>query len=102
MPDAERRLGHLLSILEDDEFRFHTKCFVLPEEREVIRDLGAWLLGIDPTQYTTERLLDALGALWDLARAHVGRAESESSVAAHCEAVSGAAPESPSEADAPS
>lgn len=75
VPDAERRLGDLLSLLASAELRYHTGCSVLPEEREIIGDLGAWPLGIDPGEYTTERMLESLRALWDLIRARVCRSE---------------------------
>lgn len=68
--DGERRLDHLLSLLESDEFRCYTNCFTQPEEIEVILSVGAWLLGIDPPSYTTERVLNAFGGVWDLVRAH--------------------------------
>ena len=70
VPDAERRLGHLVSMLESDEFRYYTSCCVQPEELKVVRNVGAWVLGIDPTYYTTERVLNALASVWDLVRAH--------------------------------
>jgi hypothetical protein len=70
VPDAERRLGHLVSMLESDEFRYYTSCSIQPEELQVVRNVGAWLLGIDPTYYTTERVLNALASVWDLVRAH--------------------------------
>ena len=70
VPDAERRLGHLISMLESDEFRRYTSCSIQPEELQVVRNVGAWLLGIDPTYYTTERVLNALASVWALVRAH--------------------------------
>jgi hypothetical protein len=70
VPDAERRLEHLVSMLESNEFRYYTSCSIQPEELQVVRNVGAWLLGIDPTYYTTERVLNALASVWALVRAH--------------------------------
>lgn len=67
--DGERRLDHLLSMLGSDEFRCYTNCFVQPEELHFIRSVGGWLLGLDPAQYTTEVMLNALGDIWELIRA---------------------------------
>ena len=96
VPDAERRLGRLLSLLESDELKCYTSCLILPEEREVVRDIGAWLLGVDPAKYTTERILNARGSLWDSVRAHVVQAERAPGVAAQCEPACSAEPEPPS------
>lgn len=68
VPDGERRLSHLLSMLESGEFRYDTKCFTQPEEIQVVLSIGAWLLGIDPMSYTTARVLNSLGSIWDLVR----------------------------------
>ena len=78
VPDAERRLGHLVSMLESDEFRCYTHCFTQPEELEVVLSVGAWLLGIDPPSCSTERVLNAFGSVWDLVRAHDQQVAEES------------------------
>lgn len=70
VPDGERRLGYLLSMLKSDEFRYYTNCFTQPEEIEVVVSVGAWLLGIDPPTCSTERVLNAFGAVWKLVRTH--------------------------------
>jgi len=62
-------LDYLLSLLESDEFRHYTCCFTQPAEIEVVLSVGAWLLGIDPPSYSTERVLNAFGGVWDLVRA---------------------------------
>ena len=70
VPDGERRLESLISMLPSDEFRCYTNCLIQPEEIEVVRSVGAWLLGIDPPSYSTERVLNAFGSVWDLVRTH--------------------------------
>lgn len=73
--DGERRLEHLLATLASGEFRYYTSCFVQPEELHFIRCVGGWLLGLDPAQYTTEAMLNALGDIWGLIRSRGRRDE---------------------------
>jgi hypothetical protein len=63
-------LTYLLSLLQIDEFRHYTCCFTQPAEIEVVLSVGAWLLGIDPPSYSTERVLNAFGSVWGLVRTH--------------------------------